>query len=149
MRHTTSFVFLLLSSFLLQLSIGIHLPNDDIAIIRQRVLELMIWPAPEQIPAITNSALHFVDTLNSSCYWPDINYRDQSIVIWLTAAHIQRISTMLQALSVNGSLVQNNTNLRSAIHCALNVWLINDWQNPNWWFNEIDIPMQVSSHLLM
>ena len=60
-----------------------------------------------------------------------------------------RINTMTQALTVKGSLVHNNTNLRSAIHCALNVWLTNDWQNPNWWFNMIDIPMHATSLLLM
>jgi chondroitin AC lyase len=149
MRHTTSLVILLLSILFYKLSIGIHSSNDDIAIVRQRVLELMIWPTVQDIPSVTDNALHFANTLNSSCYWPDINYKDKSIVLWDTATHMHRITTMLQALTVNGSLAQNNTNLRSAIHCALNVWLINDWRDPNWWFNEIDIPMHATSQLLM
>jgi hypothetical protein len=52
-------------------------------------------------------------------------------------------------LTVNGSTVQNDSKLRTAAHCALNVWLVNDWQNPNWLFNEIGIPLQTTSQLLM
>ena len=130
-------------------SISPSIIRDDIDTIRQRVLQLMIWPTSNEIPAVTQNALHFASTLNRSCYWQDINYYDQNRIAWATANHVYRITTMLQALSVNGSLVQNDTNLRAAIHCALNVWLVNDWQNPNWWFNEINIPMQVTSQLLM
>ena len=149
MKYHIPVGLILFFSLISTLSLGIDLPHDDIAVVRQRVLELMIWPATENIPSVTNNALHFASTLNSSCYWPDINYHDKNIVLWQTAAHMSRITTMLQALTVNGSLVQNNTNLRSAIHCALNVWLINDWQNPNWWFNQINIPLQATSQLLM
>ncbi len=55
-----------------------------------------------------------------------------------------RITTMLQALTVNGSTVKNDPKLMSDFHCALNVWFIHDWQNPNWWFNHIDISLQAT-----
>lgn len=124
-------------------------PNDDISIIRNRVLNLTIWPKPESIPSITKLAIEYAETLNNSCYWPDINYADKSIVVWHTATHMYRITTMLQAFSVNGSTVKNDTNLLSAIHCAINTWLIHDWQNPNWWFNQINIPQEATRQLLM
>ncbi|CAF1203117.1 unnamed protein product [Rotaria sordida] len=56
---------------------------------------------------------------------------------------------MLQALSVPDSTVQNDTKILLAVHCALNVWLNNDWQNPNWWFNQINIPLEATGQLLM
>ena len=59
--------------------------NDDIAIIRQRVLELIIWPTKENISTTVQDAIYYTETLNSSCYWPDINYEDKSIVVWDTA----------------------------------------------------------------
>ncbi len=49
----------------------------------------------------------FTQTLNSSCYWPDINYYDEDIVDWRIAEHASRGTTILQALTVNGSTVQN------------------------------------------
>jgi chondroitin AC lyase len=140
-------VFIL--SLLTTRSILASLPTDDTAIVRQRVLELMIWPIKGDIPIIEQHALLYTGTLNSSCYWPDIDYADKSIVVWKTAEHMYRITTMLQALTVKGSTIHNNTKMRSAVHCALHVWLMNDWKNPNWWFNQIKIPLQATSQLLM
>jgi chondroitin AC lyase len=37
----------------------------------------------------------------------------------------------------------------SQVHCALRIWFDHDWQNPNWWFNEINIPLEATSQLLM
>jgi chondroitin AC lyase len=136
-------------SFTLTNIISARSPNDDIAIVRERVLKLMIWPSDNAIPATVQLALSYTQKLNKTCYWPDINYYDKSIVIWNTASHMDRITTMLQALTVNGSTVRNDTKMRTAAHCALNVWLTNDWQNPNWWFNQIDIPLLSTGHLLM
>ncbi len=149
MRYTIFLLTILCISVLITSSISARLPNDDIAIIRQRVLELMIWPTDDNIPVTVKNALLYTRTLNSSCYWPDINYEDKGIVIWSTATHMNRITTMLQALTVKGSTVHNDTKIRSAVHCALNVWLTNDWKNPNWWFNQINTPLQATGQLLM
>ena len=62
---------------------------------------------------------------------------------------MERITTMLQALTVNGSTIKNDPKIRAQVHCALNTWFLNDWQNPNWWFNQIDIPLEATSQLLM
>ncbi|CAF0777841.1 unnamed protein product [Adineta ricciae] len=123
--------------------------NDDITVIRERVLEKMIWPPPNTLPSIILKALSFAQTLNSSCYWSDIDYADAGRANWLTAVHMSRVTTMLQALTANGTTERNNTKLRSAAHCALNTWLVRDWQNPNWWWNRISVPISVTSHLLM
>ena len=123
--------------------------NDDIDIVRQRVLELIIWPSAENISETIADALSYNSTLNSSCYWPDINYHDQGMVVWLTSFHMRRVTTMLQAITVNGSRIQNDPSIMKNVHCALNVWLINDWQNPNWWANQIYIPLQATGQLLM
>ena len=149
MRYTlfvlTSFCF----SSLITNIISTKSPNDDIAIVRQRVLELMIWPSENNIASIVQLALLYTQKLNSSCYWPDVNYHDKNIVVWDTAKHMDRVTTMLQALTVNGSTVRNDTKIRVAAHCALNVWLTNDWLNPNWWFNQINTPLQATGQLLM
>jgi chondroitin AC lyase len=131
------------------LSILAHMLNDDISVIHQRVLELMVWPTPNTIPSTVQKALRYTQTLNSSCYWPDINYTDKSRASWLTGEHMVRVTIMLQAFSVHGSTERNNTKLLTAAHCALNVWLVRDWQNPNWWWNRIWIPLRTASHLLM
>jgi chondroitin AC lyase len=148
-RYTIFLLNILCVCFLITRTVSARLPNDDIAIIRQRVLELMIWPTDNNIAVTVRNALVYAQTLNSSCYWPDINYEDKNIVAWKTAEHMDRITTMLQALTVKGSPLHNDTQMRSAVHCALNVWLIHGWLNPNWWFNQINTPLQATSQLLM
>lgn len=105
--------------------------NDEIDIIRQRVLEIAIWPSPENIPSTIRFALTYNHTLNSSCYWPDINYADKSIVSWSTANHMYRITTMLQAITINGSTIKNDPTIMANVHCALNVWFVIN-RSSNW-----------------
>ncbi|UJR35046.1 hypothetical protein I4U23_027822 [Adineta vaga] len=123
--------------------------NDDISTIRQRVLEMIIWPTNKTIPSIVQSAITFNETMNSSCYWEDINYADKTLAIWATEEHLTRVNIMIQALTVPGSSVQNDPRLAIHVHCALNVWLTRDFLNPNWWFNQIGIPLLVTGQLLM
>jgi chondroitin AC lyase len=131
------------------LSIAAPTPNDDIAIIRQRVLETSIWPSPENIQTTVWTAMGYSRRLNSSCYWIDMDYYDQSMALWKTIGHMVRVTTMLQAVTVNGSSLKNDPNMTALARCALNVWLVNDWQNPNWWYNQIEVPLLATSQLLM
>jgi hypothetical protein len=45
------------------LSVSTYSLNDDISIIRQRVLEQMIWPTPNSIVSIVQRALQYSGTL--------------------------------------------------------------------------------------
>ena len=123
--------------------------EDDIADIRQRVLEMVIWPNQQNIPNVIQAAIGFNNTLNDSCYWKDVNYTDKSLADWATLEHLTRVNTMIQALTVPGSRLNNNTEFAIRSHCALNVWLTRDWSNPNWWFNQIGVPLLTAGQLLM
>jgi hypothetical protein len=108
----------------------------------------VIWPGQENISLIIQQAISFNNTLNSSCYWPDIDYADQH-VHWATAEHMTRITIMLQALTINGSTIKNDTKILSSVHCALNVWLTRHFIHKFWWYNRIGIPLEATSQLLM
>ena len=41
--------------------------GDDIATIRQRVLEMVIWPEEQHIPQVVQLAMQYNRTMNSSC----------------------------------------------------------------------------------
>ena len=149
-RCFTRFISLIFCIILINLLAiqAVHNINDDISIIRDRVLRLMVWPTGENISLTIQQALLFNKTLNSSCYWPDINYEDQH-VHWDTATHMARITTMLQAITVNGSTILHDSTVLSSVHCALNVWLTKDFRHKFWWFNEIGIPLDATRQLLM
>ena len=140
------------SLFLAFLSVSIvsaSILDDEFATIRQRVLEASVWPQAGNISEVVQLALNYSHTLNSTCYWPDLNYDDQSLVEWSPAKHMYRITGMLQAITVNGSTIKNDPKIMSQVHCALQVWFDHDWLCPNWWDNEILIPLQATSQLLM
>jgi hypothetical protein len=91
-------------------SVSAYTPNDDdIVIIRQRVLEWMAWPTKENISITAERAVNFTQTLNGSCFWPDLDYASVPVANWQAAVHIYRITTMVKALTVNGSSVQNDS----------------------------------------
>ena len=78
--------------------------NDEFDLIRQRVLELSIWPTPDMMNVTVATAINASSTLNSSCYWPDVNYTDQTVKgPWDTEKHIFRVTAMIQAVTANGS----------------------------------------------
>jgi chondroitin AC lyase len=142
-------VVILFILFVSTLSKKIPTLNDEVVLIRQRLLELAIWPPPANISDTVENALSYSHTLNSSCYWADVDYTSEAIVSWPTAVHMYRITTMLQAITVNGSTIKNDPKVTENVHCALNVWLTRDFQNPNWWYNQIGIPLEATSQLLM
>ena len=123
--------------------------NDDIAIMRQRATEMANWPTQTNLSSIVDLAKQYSETMNSSCYWQDINYYDKTLATWATEEHLIRVNYLLQALTIPGSSLQNDSKLSNLTHCALNVWLVRDFQNPNWWFNQIGIPLLITSQLLM
>ena len=123
--------------------------DDDLDVIRRRVLELVIWPSAATIPTVVQLATRYNEQLNRSCYWEDINYQDKTLAIWATEEHLTRVNVMIQALTVPGSSLQNDTQLHRGAHCALDVWLTRDWLNPNWWYNQIGVPLLATGQLLM
>ena len=123
--------------------------DDDMSIIHDRVLNYMLLPTHVNLTVLADTALNFTERLNSSCYWPDVDYYDKRFAHWRTISHLNRITTMLQAITLNGSSVQNDPRIRTAAHCAINIWLVHDWQAPNWYDNEIGVPIALSGHLLM
>ena len=123
--------------------------DDDIATMRQRVLEMILWPTKDNITNIVQLAVNANEKMNSSCYWEDINYNDRTAAVWAVEEHLIRVNYMLQAVTVPGSSVQNDSRLLAGAHCALNVWLVRDWSNPNWWFNQIGIPLLITGELIL
>ena len=123
--------------------------NDEIDDIKQRVLELTVWPKPENVSDLVQRVLNFSVTLNSSCYWPDINYTNGTGPSFGVEIHMFRISNMLRAFTVNGSSLKGDPKILAQVHCALGIWFEYDWRNPNWWFNQIGIPLEAGMQLLM
>ena len=90
---------------------------DPFAVLRSRSRQLFYSTAaaPE--------ASSFLAKLNGSCFWPDINYHDQTRANWAAITHVDRLLTMVQALTTPGSPSFESAALTTGTHCALGAWI--------------------------
>ncbi|HWS00799.1 MAG TPA: hypothetical protein VN249_09305, partial [Prolixibacteraceae bacterium] len=82
--------------------------------------------------------------------WPDIDYSSKQRGDWPPVSHLNRLLTLSMAYQKQDSPFYHDPAMLSKIHLALNYWLTNDLQCPNWWYPEIGVPMSlVPSMILM
>jgi len=86
-----------------------------------------------------------LETINPDGTWPDVDYTHQSRSAWRTPQHLNHLTNLAEAHHAG----LQYPNLKPAIHTALNHWLENDYTNPNWWWNDIGVPRNLSHILLL
>ena len=86
--------------------------------------------------AVDEEAGKFASTLQQNGSWPDINYHSQSHGAWADETHVSRLNAMVEAYSY-GKILANDTTLWNATRLALDFWLANDFQSPNWWSTKL------------
>lgn len=105
-------------------------PDIDTVVARSRAV---LWPTDLAAAAATARAL--AASLNASGFWPDINYNDpHDRADWDTVNHVERVSALVQALTVPGSPVFEDAEITGKMHLALGVWLAFNFKNDNWWY---------------
>lgn len=99
--------------------------------------------------SLAKTALGYSQSLLPDGHWADIDYQDQGRANWLPQQHIARLQDMTYAWASNLTATYHNATLLGRIHSALDFWLVNDFQCPNWWFNQISIPKSISDIYLL
>ena len=72
--------------------------------------------------------------------WADIKYADDARSVWANGEHLNRLLVMAKAARVARNGGHPNEALEAKILLALKWWTDHDYQNPNWWWNEIGVP---------
>ncbi|MCC7473804.1 MAG: hypothetical protein IT425_00290 [Pirellulales bacterium] len=81
--------------------------------------------------------------------WQDVDYSSQRRSDWPTRNHLSRVLEMAREYRTPGHQREGATQLRSDIAKALEHWLEQDYRNPNWWNDEIGVPMMVASTMIL
>lgn len=97
----------------------------------------------------TDTLQALISRMNDRGAWPDINYTSKQRGDWPTAAHLNRLQAMAKAYQKPGTDFFHNPELLKKINMALNYWLENDFQCPNWWYPEIGVPMALAPTLIL
>ncbi len=91
----------------------------------------------------------FCDQMTNQGAWPKIDYTSKQRGSWEPVLHLSYVQTMAKAWLKTGSPFYKDPKMLARIHLALNYWLDNDFQCPNWWYPEIGVPMQLAPTLIL
>ena len=91
----------------------------------------------------------WLGTLQADGSWPDLNYSDQSRNNWSPCTHVQRLARMAAAYRTTGNTYYQSDVLLQAFSKALDYWIQAKLVCPNWWYNDIGVPMYLGPALLM
>jgi chondroitin AC lyase len=121
----------------------------DLATIRGRVRETLLFSDPDVIGTRTASVRQWMASLQADGSWGDIVYSDQNTGPWKAAEHLNRVLAMARLCSTPGHTLHQDVALRKAIIAALGFWLARDFRNPNWWHNQIGVPTAIGQILIL
>lgn len=100
--------------------------------------------APEE-----DNVKKITEKLSDQGAWPDVDYASKQRGDWHPATHLSRLQSLAKAWQKEGSSYYHDPALLQKIHSALNYWLNNDFQCPNWWYPEIGVPMSLGPTLIL
>ena len=81
--------------------------------------------------------------------WTDINYQDKSRGGWTTGLHVTRIHALAKAYVAADSPFHKDPKLGRIIHSAMRWWFVNQPECLNWWHNDIGVPRNMISAMLL
>lgn len=126
----------------LALALLMPLAAADVDVIRERMVADLVAP-PQDLHRVQGWA----ESLRGDGSWGDVAYADQERSGWRTVAHLDRTLGMARAgRQAEGEVAAG---LVSASVRGLAHWVDRDYQNPNWWHNQIGVPWKVGDLLLI
>lgn len=95
-------------------------------------------------------ATQFAALMRPDGSFANVNYTDASPNVWNTSNHLLQCLSMLRAADCPACGAESgNATLIALAQRGLDFWLAKDFQNPNWWWNQIGIPQFVAELLVL
>lgn len=88
-------------------------------------------------------------SLQNNGTWADIDYPSKTRGSWSPRNHLNRLLDLVKAYQNPGSDLYQKKEVSVKIHAALNHWLNNDFQSPNWWHPVIGTPLLLNPILIL
>jgi chondroitin AC lyase len=90
-----------------------------------------------------------LETLTDAGQWPGIDYEDKTRGAWSTRNHLRNLVDITIAYQSKGSKYYRKDEVSKKVQLALNLWLENDFLNPNWWHPDIGTPMMIAPVMVL
>lgn len=122
---------------------------SDLATIRQRFVQSVLPHDPDQIKHLEALAEQYRTTLQPNGRWADIDYTNQDRANWKLRGHLDRALVMAEAARLKQQAGHPDSALENAVIEAIREWTERDYQNPNWWWNQIGVPQMLGETALV
>lgn len=116
--------------------------NDDFETLRANWLR-QNFPNPPDAQAVRS----VLDSQRPDGTFSDVNYRDRDGGRWDLRRHWQKLEILARACHAE-TVPEQSARLRSAVIRGIEHWAENGYVCPNWWYNEIGIPLMSARVLL-
>jgi chondroitin AC lyase len=90
-----------------------------------------------------------LESLTDNGQWPGIDYEDKTRGAWSARNHLRNLVDITIAYQSNESKSYRKDEVSEKVQQALNLWLENDFLNPNWWHPDIGTPMMIAPVMVM
>jgi len=115
----------------------------DMETIRRRILASLRGPVRRE------TVRPLVEALRADGSWPGVDYQDRGRSSWKAVGHLSHVATLARAYKSPSAELRSDAALRKALFAGLDYWLEHDFQNPNWWWNQIGVPRTLYPTLLV
>lgn len=116
--------------------------DEDVQRVRRQLVELI---APRDPAAAQREAAAAVAAQRPDGTWAAVDYADAQRSNWRTSPHLTRLCRALAAHLHAGP----DAAAAAALRRGLDAWFRLDPRNPNWWHNEIGVPMALGDIVLL
>jgi chondroitin AC lyase len=100
-------------------------------------------------PGLDKAAEAALKSMKADGSWADQDYSDQDRVHWKAVNHLPRLVSIARDYYSAGSGLSGQRDVLNRILTSLKFWLDKDPHNENWWHNEIGVPEQVGTLLVL
>jgi len=122
---------------------AVGLPSGtDLKIIKNRIIQNNFEQKikKEEVNKILNK-------ITPTGTFSNVDYKNQDKAKWQLPYHLNCLEKLSKAYRLQE--FQNKSKLKKDIFPTLDFWLDNDFQNSNWWYNEIGVPTILGNILLL
>lgn len=124
-------------------------PGADLDIIRQRFHDSLLQFPDSVRDRLREPPKNALATMNADGSWADQVYTDTDRDNWKCLQHLPRTFQMARAARLRETPPDESQRFLNAAVASLRYWLQADPHNTNWWHNEIGVPGQIGSTLIL
>ena len=117
---------------------------EELQQLHQNVLTYIL-----ESPADPDEVEKLLTDLDEKGSWNNIDYTSKQRGAWEPRQHLTNLLSIAKAYQTKGTRFYHKNKVSEEIHLALNYWLENDFQCPNWWYPVIGVPMVLNPIMIL